>query len=121
MELATFFISNQFWDRYVRLIHIQADEIRVKAQRKVLWLAMAIMVSTRLWLGAVVNEHRGEGLIRELVGLIRASALARPLLICVDGLRSYVTAVQAIFRSPLPARKKGRPRLLPGRIFILGE
>jgi transposase-like protein len=94
------------------LIHIQADEIRVKAQRKVLWLAMAIMVSTRLWLGAVVNEHRGEGLIRELVGLIRASALARPLLICVDGLRSYVTAVQAIFRSPLPARKKGRPRLV---------
>lgn len=94
------------------LIHVQADEIRVKAQGKVLWLAMAIMVSTRLWLGAVVNESRNERLIRELVGLIRASALARPLLICVDGLRSYVTAVQAIFRSPLPARRKGRPRLI---------
>ena len=94
------------------LIHVQADEIRVKAQGKVLWLAMAIMVSTRLWLGAVVSESRDERMIRELVSLIRVSALARPLLICVDGLRSYVTAIQAIFRSPLPTRKKGRPRLI---------
>ena len=94
------------------LIHVQADEIRVKAQGAVLWLGMAIMVSTRLWLGAVVSESRDERLIRELVSLIRASALARPLLICVDGLRSYVTAIQAIFRSPLPTRKKGRPRLI---------
>jgi transposase-like protein len=95
------------------LVHVQADEIRVKAQGRVLWLAMAIMVSTRLWLGGVVSQHRDESLIRELVGLIQSSALARPLLICVDGLRSYVTAIQAIFRSPLPARKRGRPRLIP--------
>ena len=94
------------------LIHVQADEIRGKAQGMVLWLGMAIMVSTRLWLGAIVSESRDERMIRELVGLIRASALARPLLICVDGLRSYVTAIQAAFRSPLPARKKGRPRLI---------
>jgi transposase-like protein len=90
------------------LIHVQLDEIRVKAQGKVLWLAMAIMVSTRLWLGAAVSQHRGEGLIGEIVQLVRATALARPLLICVDGLRSYITAIQAAFRSPLPTRTKGR-------------
>jgi hypothetical protein len=31
--------------------HVQADEIRAKAPKKVVWLAMALMVSTRLWLG----------------------------------------------------------------------
>lgn len=36
---------------------VQADEIRVKAQGMILWLVMAIQVSTRLWLGAV-SAHR---------------------------------------------------------------
>ena len=94
------------------LIHVQLDEIRVKAQGKVLWLAMAIMVSTRLWLGAAVSQHRDEGLIGEIVQLVRATALARPLLICVDGLCSYIQAIQAAFRSPLPVRRKGRPRMI---------
>jgi hypothetical protein len=94
------------------LIHVQLDEIRVKAQGMVLWLAMAVMVSTRLWLGASVSPHRDEGLIGAIVQLVRNTALARPLLICVDGLRSYISAIQAIFRSPLPHGKNGRPRLI---------
>jgi transposase-like protein len=94
------------------LIHVQLDEIRVKAQGMVLWLAMAVMVSTRLWLGAAVSPQRDEGLIGEIVQLVRETALARPLLICVDGLRSYLSAIQAVFRSPLPHGKKGRPQLI---------
>lgn len=94
------------------LIHVQLDEIRVKAQGTVLWLAMAIMVSTRLWLGAAVSQRRDEDLIDEIVQIVRPSALARPLLICVDGLRSYITAIQTVFRSPLPTGKKGRPKLI---------
>jgi transposase-like protein len=94
------------------LIHVQLDEIRVKAQGRVLWLAMAVMVSTRLWLGAAVSPHRDEGLIDEIVQLVREAALARPLLICVDGLRSYISAIQNVFRSPLPTGKEGRPRLI---------
>jgi transposase-like protein len=94
------------------LMHVQLDEIRVKAQGMVLWLAMAIMVSTRLWLGGVVSQHRDEGLIDEIVQFMRKAALARPLLICVDGLRSYIQAIQTAFRSPLPARTKGRRRMI---------
>lgn len=94
------------------LIHVQLDEIRVKAQGMVLWLAMAVMVSTRLWLGASVSQHRDEDLICEIVQLVRNNALARPLLICVDGLRSYISALQNVFRSPLLNGKKGRPRLI---------
>lgn len=94
------------------LIHVQLDEMRVKAQGKVLWLAMAIMVSTRLWLGAAVSQHRDEDLIGAIVLLVRKMARARPLLICVDGLRSYVSAIQAAFRSPLPVRTRGRRRMM---------
>jgi transposase-like protein len=94
------------------LIHVQLDEIRVKAQGMVLWLATAVMVSTRLWLGASVSQHRDEGLIGEIVQLVREAALARPLLICVDGLRSYISAIRDAFRSPLPNGEKGRPRLI---------
>jgi transposase-like protein len=81
---------------------VQADEIKVKTQMGTLWLAMAMMVSTRLWLGGVVSQHRDLSLIRALVAQVRAVALCRPLLVAVDGLVSYVTAFQQAFRSPVP-------------------
>ena len=84
------------------LEQVQADEIKVKTQAGTLWLAMAMMVSTRLWLGAVVSKHRDLNLISALVARVRAVALCRPLLIAVDGLASYVTAFQQACRSPLP-------------------
>lgn len=37
------------------LANVQADELRVKAQGSIVWLAMAIMVSTRLWLGGAIS------------------------------------------------------------------
>jgi hypothetical protein len=103
------------------LIHVQLDEIRVKAQGMVLWLAMAVMVSTRLWLGASVSQHRNEGLIGEIVQLVRETALARPLLICVDGLRSYISAIQTVFRSPLPVRTRGRRRMIAWADIHIGR
>jgi transposase-like protein len=84
------------------LEQVQADEIKVKTQRGTLWLAMAMMVSTRLWLGGVVSQHRDLNLIRALVAQVRAVALCRPLLVAVDGLASYVTAFEQAFRSPVP-------------------
>ena len=38
-------------DRPRDLEHVQADELRVKTQGGIVWMASAIMVSTRLWLG----------------------------------------------------------------------
>jgi hypothetical protein len=35
---------------------VQADEIRVKKQGGMVWMALAIMVKTRLWLGGEVSE-----------------------------------------------------------------
>jgi transposase-like protein len=103
------------------LEHVQADEIRVKAQGKVIWLAMAMMVSTRLWLGGVVARKRDEHLILSLVQIIRCCALARSLLICVDGFIAYVQAVAQVFRSPLPSGKRGRPWLISWPDIHIGQ
>jgi transposase-like protein len=51
---------------------VQADEIRVKRHQAIVWWAMAIQVSTRLWLGATVGEHRNEALLAALMQQVRA-------------------------------------------------
>ena len=91
---------------------VQADEIKVKTQKGTLWMAMAMMVSTRLWLGGVVSAKRDKHLIRALAGKIRAVALCRTLLLSVDGLVSYVDAFQKAFRAALPTGQLGRPHLI---------
>jgi transposase-like protein len=93
---------------------VQADEIRVKMQKVVVWLAMAMQVSTRLWLGATLSEHRDETLLTALMQRVRACALCRPLLFGVDGFRAYRGAIHTIFREPIPTHPMGRPPLRPG-------
>ena len=68
------------------LTHLQADEIRAKARGKIVWLAMAIMVNSRLWLGGVVSPTRDRRLIDSLLVLVASGAVPlQPLLVCVDG------------------------------------
>jgi len=90
---------------------IQADEIRVKYQGGIAWLAMAITVSTRLWLGGVVSACRDANLIVSLIEQVRSCILYRPLLFCVDGLVTYVSAIQKVFAIPILNGKRGRPSL----------
>lgn len=93
------------------LQQVQADEIRVKTQRGVVWMAMALMVSTRLWLGGAVSPTRDRTLITRLVAIVAACALPGPLLFVSDGLSTYIDAVRKAFRT----RQKGtggRPRLV---------
>ena len=91
---------------------VQADEIKGKIQGGSVWIAMAMMVSTRLWLGGVVNRKRDKHLIRDLANKVKDMALCCPLLIAVDGFSSYVTEFRNAFRSPLPRHGQvGRPKL----------
>ena len=94
------------------LQHVQADEIKVKTRGGTIWMAMAMMVSTRLWLGGVVSQKRDKHLIRALARKIRQVALCRDLLLAVDGLASYMDAFRKAFRSPLLNGKRGRHRLI---------
>lgn len=94
----------------LELGQVQADEIRVKTQLGTLWLALVMMVSTRLWLGGAMSYHRDTGLIEALVAQVRAIALCRPLVWAVDGLPTYVKAIQRAFRTSLRTGKRGAPR-----------
>lgn len=88
-------VLRQHWD----LQHIQADELKVNTQRGVVWMALVLMVSTRLWLGGVVRDSRGKDLIEACLRYAARCALCRPLLLAVDGLNMYVKAAQHVFRS----------------------
>jgi transposase-like protein len=99
---------------HLDLQQVQADEIKVKTFIGYIWMVLAIMVPTRLWLGGVVSPHRDLDLIQALANKIRNMALCRPLLLAVDGLASYVTAFRNSFRTALPrwGSEKGRPMLV---------
>jgi transposase-like protein len=89
------------------LQHIQADEMKISTQCGVVWMALVMMVSTRLWLGGSVDAVRGKELIRACLQYAARCALCRPLLLAVDGLNMYAKAAQTVFRSRhrLPGEK----------------
>jgi transposase-like protein len=95
------------------LQQVQADEIKVKGFGQTIWMAMAMMISTRLWLGGNISPKRNLELIQALADQIRSMALCRELLLAVDGLASYVKAFQRAFCTPFRAKEsRGRPRLI---------
>lgn len=89
------------------LQHIQADELKISTQFGVVWMALVMMVSTRLWLGGSLDAVRGKDLIRACLRYAARCALCRPLLLAVDGLNMYAKAAQKVFRSRhrLPGEK----------------
>lgn len=105
----------------VDLQHVQADEIWVKLVGKKVWMAMAVAVPSRLWLGGVISVHRDLALITRLAHLVRACALTSTLLVGVDGLSSYVTAFRRVFRRPMHTGHRGRPRLVPEPGLLLAQ
>src|ERR687885_218321 len=100
---------------------VQADEVRVKTQCGIVWLAMALMVSTRLWLGGVMSTRRDQGLISRLMQLVAACALVAPLLVVVDGFSSYVEAVRRALRTRAHHGGRGAPRKVPWPELCLGQ
>jgi transposase-like protein len=65
----------------VELGHVQADELYVKAVALRLWMATAMAVPSRLWLGGVVSERRDLILIMAVVGMVRRAARSLSFLV----------------------------------------
>jgi transposase-like protein len=104
------------------LQHVQADEIYGKTVGGRCWLAMAIAVPYRLWLGGVVSPVRDLGRSQRLVDLVRlAWRPGQTLLICVDGLASYVTAFWRAFREKVDTGRRGRPPYRLPKGVLLGQ
>jgi IS1 family transposase len=81
------------------LIHVQADEIRVKGYKMVTWMGLAMMVSTRLWVAGAVQVARDRRLADTLLQQVRRCALSlRPLLVLTDGWNAYPGSIRRAFR-----------------------
>src|SRR5438034_1601900 len=79
--------------------HVQADEIRVKGCGKIVWMGLAIMVSTRLFLAGVISPTRDRALADRLMGQVRACARGvSALLVCTDGWAAYPNSIRRAFR-----------------------
>jgi hypothetical protein len=53
--------------------------------------------------------------------MVRSCALSAAILVCVDGLTSYVTAFRRVFRDPVRIGRVGRPRLRATPGLLVGQ
>ncbi len=84
---------------HLDLVHVQADEIRVKGHKMIAWMGLAMMVSTRWWLGGVVSLTRDRSLANRLLQQVRACCHPmRALLVCTDGWNAYPGSIRRVFR-----------------------
>lgn len=100
---------------------VQADALRVKTPGGIVWMALALMVTTRLGRGGEVREQRDVPLLRRLRKRVRRCAAHRPLLSCSDGWVSYGRAMRETWRDPVPTGQSGRPRLRPWRHVLIAQ
>lgn len=101
---------------------VQADEICVKRQGgRRLWLAMALAVPSRLWLGAVTSAHRDEALLTGLMQVVRACCQVGALLLCVDGMPLYRRVIRRVFRERERTGGPGQPRWQSWPELVLGQ
>jgi transposase-like protein len=96
----------------VALLQVQAEEIRVKAVGAVYWLASAMEVRSRLWLGGMISHHRDRELVRGLLIQVRSCGPVERVLLVTDGLSSYKSQALKIFTEPIRTGKAGRPKLV---------
>jgi IS1 family transposase len=81
------------------LVHVQADEIRVKGCKMIPWMGLAMMVSTRLWLAGTVRLTRDHNLADALMQQVRrCSQSMRAVLVCTDGWAAYPNSIRKAFR-----------------------
>jgi IS1 family transposase len=86
------------------LVHVQADEIRVKGRKMIIWMGLAMMVSTRLWLAGTVSLTRDTALADRLMRQVRRCALrVGTLLVCTDGWAAYPNSIRRAFREKVKA------------------
>ncbi len=94
----------------VKSQHIQADEIRAKGRKIIVWMALAMDVTTRLWLAGVVGQQRDRTLIDRLLQHARACCqFVQGLLVCTDGFAAYPKSIGRAFREKVK-KQAGRGR-----------
>ncbi len=114
--------TDQVVQAQLDLQHVQADEIRAKGCRMIPWMAMAMMVSTRLWLGGVVSLRRDRQLADQLLRMVKACCLPlRTVLVLTDGWSAYPGSIRRAFREKIQkAGGRGRCALQAWPEILIG-
>lgn len=89
---------------------VQADEIRAKGRKLVIWMGLAIDATSRLWLAGVVSVKRDRQLADRLLQQVRRCCQrVQAVLICTDGWNAYPKSIVRAFRDKVK-RTAGRGR-----------
>jgi len=105
----------------VEAAHVQADEICVRVRGGRIWLAQAVEVGSRFWLGGVVARRRDGLRVRHLLLRVKGAVATSAFLLLVDGFAPSVSAARALFRVPLHTGRGGRPPLGWPEGVLLGQ
>ena len=112
----------QVTEQTMDLVQVQADEMYVKLQKRlVVWMAMAMCVPTRLWLGGVLCSSREQGLLQKLAAMVKRCAKCAPILLVTDGWRGYIKTWQQAFRDAEHTGTRGRPLLLARPQVVIAQ
>src|SRR5918912_1775491 len=91
------------------LVHVQADELRIKGCKMIAWMGLEMMVSTRLWVAGTVSLSRDKRLTDRLMQQVRACGQAlRAVLVCTDGFGAYPNSIKRAFREKVKETAGGR-------------
>jgi len=97
----------------VDLGQVQGDELSVKTQRGMVWMATTMTVFSRLFLWGAVAAQWDTLLITQVVQQVRAAAqVGGPILWAANGFAAWTSAILTVFRDPLRTGKRGRPPLV---------
>ena len=103
--------------RQLDLVHVQADEIRVKGRTMIAWMGLAMMVSTRLWVAGTVSLSRDKGLAD---ARLATGAPSRPKAAPAPGLNRRVERVSGEHSTSLSRESQSHARSRPsvrGRVW----
>lgn len=92
---------------------IQSDEMWVKTQHGVVWMATGMAVFSRLFIWGAVSVERKTNLMKQVVQKIsQAVKRETPFLWVTDGYGGWEQAIRQLLRNPYYTGKPGRPKLL---------
>lgn len=101
---------------------VQVDEVKLKLQGFYLWVAMAIAVPSRLWLGAFCQAERNRHMAQQIMTCVYNWCQQQAaLLITFDGWSAYPKAVFKLFREPRYTGRGGRPRQIPWPHLVVAQ
>ena len=100
---------------------VQADELYVKMQKGRFWMALALQMCSRLWLGGVIGPHRDKSLLYALAERIRRCAIEAPLLLVTDGFTSYIDCFRRAFRRAICNGKVGRNKRVSWQGLVVAQ